>query len=285
MKIGKKKAKEKTQKEKQPKLAKAKKTKEPPRPEYTDSGGLDYDVYYMKKSEYLLTVLAAAVVLAALGFVFYQSPLVSALVALLAFKYPAMRTKSIIAKRRQKLMLQFKDMLYSLSSAIGAGNSIESAMRVVLDDMEHQYVSNDTYIIKELELIISKLEMNQNIEDLFKDLAERSGLEDILVFSNIFGIAKRTGGNMIQIIRQTSDIITQKIETKMEIETVLAEKKMEQKIMAAMPIVLTVMLSYTAKDYMAPLFATLGGRVVSTIAVVLIAVGFLWGRKLTDIII
>jgi tight adherence protein B len=237
----------------------------------------------MKPQEYLLYLLAAAAVLFALGFVFYRSVILSGVLALLAFRYPPIRTREIISARRRRLTLQFKDMLYSLSSALSAGSSVEMAMSAVLSDMEQQYGNPDTLIVRELELIVSKLALGQNIEELFLDLAQRSGIDDIRTFAHIFEISKRTGGNLMQIIRQTSDVITEKIETKQEIETILAEKKMEQKVLAITPLVLMVLLTETTGDFMAPLFASLEGRLVCTLALALIVTGFLWGRKLTDI--
>ena len=262
-----------------------KKVKEPPRPERTESGGLDYSVYYMKPAEKLGYILLAAAGLFALGYIFYRSAILAGLLALLSLKYPAIRTRQIIAARRRKLTLQFKDMLYSLSSALGAGCSVEKAMAVALEDMERQYVDPRTHIIQELELIVSKLSMNQNLVDMLFDMSERSGIDDYRTFSIIFEISKRTGGNLIQIIRQTSDVISQKIETKQEIDTLLAEKKMEQKVLTVMPILLMLLLTQTTGDFMAPLFHNPTGVLVSTFALALIGVGYLWGLKLTDITI
>ncbi len=271
--------KEKAPKEKKEKKVKEKKIK---LPEYTETGGLDYSVYYMKPLERLAYIFLAAAGLFALGWIFYQNVILSALLALLSLCYPPIRTKQIISKRRQQLTLQFKDMLYSLSSAIGAGSSVERAMSATLEDMERQY-SEEAYIVKELGLICSKLEMNQNIEDLFADLGRRSGISDIRTFANIFEISKRTGGNLIQIIRQTSTVIAEKIETKTEIDTLLAEKKMEQKVLTVMPIALVYVLTVSTGGFMDPIFTTLMGRGVATLGLALIFVGFLWGKKLTDI--
>ena len=261
----------------------AKKEKAPKKPEFTETGGRDYSVYYMKPMERLMYILLAAVVLFVLGYIFYQSIIVAGLFALLSLKFPSIQTKTLISRRRRDLTLQFKDALYSLSSAVGAGNSVERAIPIVLEDMERQYVDPDTYIIQELTLICSKLSLNQNIEDLFRDLAERSGIEDIRTFANIFEISKLTGGNIMQIILHTSNIITQKIETSNEIETLLAEKKMEQKVMIVMPIGLTALLTATTGDFMAPLFQRFAGRAVCTLALGLIIAGYFWSKKLTDI--
>lgn len=261
---------------------KTKKVKTPPKPERTETGGLDYSVYYMKPSEWLLYFAIAAAILFVLGMIFYREPKIAAVLALLGLKFPSLQTKSIISKRRSQLTLQFKDMLYSLSSAVSSGSSVEMAMRVVLEDMKKMYVNPDTYIIQELTLMVSKLNLGANIEDLFRDLADRSGIEDIRTFANIFEISKRTGGNVIKIIRQTSDIITQKIETSNEIQTLLASKKMEQKVMTAAPILLLALLEQTTGDFMAPMFEGTG-RLICTLALAMVLVGFLWGNKLTDI--
>lgn len=270
-------------KEKTPKLKKEKKEPKVKLPEYSETGGLNYSVYYMKPMERLIYILLAAAALAVLGYIFYRNLIFCAVLALLSLAYPPIRTRQIIAKRRQQLTLQFKDMLYSLSSAIGAGSSVERAMTATLEDMERQYMGGDAYIVKELELICSKLEMNQNIEDLFADLGERSGIEDIRTFASIFEISKRTGGNLIQIIRQTSNVIAEKIETKTEIDTLLAEKKMEQKVLTIMPIGLVYLLTVTTEGFMDPIFTTPMGRVVATVGLALVLVGYLWGKKLTDI--
>lgn len=262
---------------------KAVKEKKIKKSEYTETGGMDYSVYYMKPIEYIFYLLLAAGVLFALGFIFYRSVPIAAVLMLLAFLYPPIRTKQIISARRQRLNVQFKDMLYSLSSALSAGNSVERSMSLVLEDMERQYVNPQTHIVQELQLITSKLSLNANIEDLLADLSDRSGIEDIRTFSNIFEISKRTGGNLIQIVRQTSEIIGQKIETKTEMETILAEKKMEQKVLTATPILLLFFLTQSTGDFMAPLFSTIPGRVVCTISLAMVVVGYFWGKKLSDI--
>lgn len=263
------------------KKEKIKKTETP----QSESGVVDYSVYVMSGREKVLCILAAGCVLFGIGYIFYRSVPLSCLFALLALKYPRFRTAQVIRKRKQKLSLQFKDMIYSLSSAISAGNSVEHALELALEDMEVQYGDPNTYIVKELELITSRVSMNQNVEEVLADFGRRSGLEDIKTFAGMFEIAKRTSGNTIDIIRQTSAVITDKIEIENEMETMLSGKKMEQKVLTAIPILLVYFLTVTTGDFMAPIFTTVGGRCVATVAVVIIGIGFFWSVKLTDIAI
>lgn len=243
----------------------------------------DYNAYKMTLGERIMYIILAAIVIFIIGFIFYRSIIFSLILTPLALLYPKYRLTQIIHKRKKQLTLQFKDMLYSLSSAIGAGNSVETSLNIVLNDMERQYFDPDTFIIKELELMVSKISLNQNIEDIFRDFAARSGIEDIKTFASIFEISKRTGGNLIEIIRQSSIIITEKIEMKMEIDTSLAGRKMEQKVLTIIPIVLIWVLTETTEGFMDVIFTSAEGRVVATVALIMILAGYLWSRKITDI--
>lgn len=244
---------------------------------------MDYSVYIMTLQEKILYTLLAAAVLFGVGYVFYRSIIVSAIFAVLSVKYPEMRAKEIAANRQRALTLQFKDMLYSLSSAVGAGSSVENGLSIALEDMRKQYANPKTSIIQELELMVARVKLGQNIEEIFNDFARRSHIEDVQTFANIFDIAKRTGGNMIRIIRQTTDVISEKIETKNEIETALSGRKMEQKVLTAMPILLILFMTYGSGGFMEPIFTTIVGRIVATLGLICVILGSLWSQKITDI--
>jgi len=243
---------------------------------------VDYNTYRMSMVERCLYILAAAILLFALGYIFYRSLVLAALMTPLALLYPRIRTKQLIAKRKRQLLLQFKEMLYSLSSTIGAGSSVANAVDIVLDDMERQY-DKDAFIINELELMSSRIAMNRTVEEVFADFAQRSGLDDVRTFASIFEIAKRTGGNLIEIIRQTSTVITEKIEIKLEMQTMLAGKRFEQKVLTFIPVGLVWMLTETTSGFMEPIFTTAVGRIVATAALAIIGVGYFWSKKIAEI--
>ncbi len=247
------------------------------------NGATNYNVYHMSKGEMILYTGLAGVLLFGLGYVFYQNIVVSLVFSLLALKYPKIKEKDLIQKRKKQLTLQFKDMLYSLSSAVSSGNSVEHALEIARDDMINQYGEHKIFIVDELELMVSKVSINQNIEDVLANFAERSGIEDVKTFADIFEVAKRTGGNLVQIIRQSTDVIADKIEIETEMDTMLSGKKMEQKVVTVMPILLTFFMTVTTDGFMTPLFTTLAGRLTSTVALVLILAGAFWAQSITNI--
>ncbi len=249
----------------------------------TGNGAIDYDIYIMQRREKILYILAAAGFLSVLAFIFYHNIVVSLFITPLALFYPKMRTKEIVKKRKDDLNLQFKEMLYSLSASLSSGKSLETSFRGVLKDLCIIYPDEETPIIKEIQLIIRRLDMNEQIEGILSDFAERSHLEDVRSFAGVLGICNKRGGNVVEIIRNTSNVINDKIEIKQEIATVLAQKKFEQKILGFMPVGLIIFLSLTQRDYMEPVFNTAAGRAVMTAAAAFITAGYLITKKIMDI--
>lgn len=248
-----------------------------------ETANIDYSTYYMTKEEIILYTLIGCAVMFALGYIFYRSIFVALIFALLGIKYPEIKTKSIISDRQKKISYQFKDMLYAMQSAVASGTSVENAVTMALEEMKKQYVDTNTIIIKELELMVNRISVGTNIEEVFADFAARTHNEDVFTFSNIFEISKRTGGNIVEIMRETTTVISEKIETKGEIDTKLAGRKSEGRVMVAMPILLIFFMSKTTGEFMEPVFTTLSGRVAATVALLLIIVGALWQNRITDI--
>ncbi len=248
-----------------------------------ESDLLRYDKYVMSIPEKVFWFLIAAVVIFGVGYFIYRSIVPSLLLSLLALKYPKIRAKALLNKRRSMLRVQFKEMLYSLNSALAAGKAIETAFREMEKDMRMLYPGKTGYIVAELGKINSHLEMNEPIEEVMKQFAERTALEEILTFSEILFTSKRAGGNIIDVIKNTSRTITEKLEFRMELDTLLAQRKLEQKVMAMFPFVIIMLMTAMAPDYMEPVFRTIAGNIVMTIVLAVYALALWIGSKIVDI--
>lgn len=97
----------------------------------------------------------------------------------------------------------------SVSFALNVGYSIENAFIQAVEELELIY-GRDSDITIKFRYIVVRLGQNENIEDIFMDFAEESKVEDIIYFAEIFRYAKRSGGDLISIIRNTTQIIQQR---------------------------------------------------------------------------
>ena len=101
--------------------------------------------------------------------------------------------------------------------------------------------------VAELKYIRNQMQISIPVEKLLSQLGERTGVEDIQSFVNVYAIAKRTGGNLEQVLHNTAVRLRDKMEVMEEIEACIAAKKMEERIMGCMPCGI-IPVSYTHLD-------------------------------------
>lgn len=284
-------------------LFKKKKETQPPEPQWftsvTNLPTYNYKVYYMSKLEKILYFLLAFVIGAVVGYLFYgglgrdefgQRTTLSwildisipAIVGLVAGRiFVPTRTKQIRDKNARTLNSQFRDFLEAFNTSIGAGKNVVDSFHAVYDDMRIQF-EEDAFIVKELEVILSGMANNFDVEDLMEDLGNRSGNDDIVSFANVFRISYRKGGNLKDTINTTHSILSDKMEIKEEIETMVSASKMEQTVMIFMPIALIGIMKSMSPDFAAN-FASPAGVASTTIAIGLFIVSYFVGRKILNI--
>lgn len=243
---------------------------------------IHYDNYKFTKVEAILYGGEWLGLSILVGWLFYHS--IFAIIILFAFiKFFFDDKKKILnCKRRKELNLQFKDAISSLSNALAAGYSVENAFTESYDELGLIY-PKDAFIMIELYHIMRKLEMNETIESLLGDLAKRSKDEDIKSFTEVFSIAKRSGGDFLSIIDMTVNSITGKIEVKREIDVLLANKRLEQKIMNIIPMFIILYIRITSKEYFNILYHNMFGITVMTICLSIYLIAYCLGRKIVDV--
>ena len=232
----------------------------------------DYSSYNPSKAEVLLCSLAGVAAGGVVGYVFYEHIVAIAVGAIAAAIYVNLyyiqsRTEAV----KNKLLLQFRDMLESLSSSVSAGANILAALATAQKDMESLHGS-DSYIACELQHINDGVAANQNLELLLSEFGSRSGLQEVKSFANVFETCNRLGGNIREVSDITCQIICDKIEVRQEILTVVSAKKTEQLAMLVMPMVFVMLLKGLGAS-IADMSSAIG-RVSSTVALVLFALSY-----------
>ncbi|MDR0491521.1 MAG: type II secretion system F family protein [Oscillospiraceae bacterium] len=187
-----------------------------------------------------------------------------------------------IKTRRAKLRVQFFDLLESMSVAMRAGNPMLSALKSARDDLLLIY-PDDSDIITELDVMLGKFYNAMPLSESFSDLAERSGLEDIASFASIYATIEGKSSRADEIIRETQQIISDKMEIEVEIDTLLTAAKAEVNIMLFMPLVLLGIIGYAGAGFMDSIYTTTAGRVVSTGGLIVYIICFVLARKFSNV--
>ena len=242
----------------------------------------DYEHYCFSSREFLKYTGQALALCIMADYLFYRSVWVLLLAFPVVVFYLKWQQNRMIRERRKNLNYQFKDALTSLSVAVQAGYSVESAVKTCLRDLERLY-GKGTDIVEEFRYIESQQHISVPLEELFLDLGERSQVEDIENFASVFYTAKRTGGDMNRVIQKVTRMLGDKIDVKKEIEATLAAKKSEQMIMSLMPAGIILYLQMTSPGFLSVLYGNPFGIVAMSICLAIYATAYWLGRRIVDI--
>ncbi|MNN51498.1 hypothetical protein D3C81_1661350 [compost metagenome] len=136
--------------------------------------------------------------------------------------------------------------------------------------------------MRELAIICARMDYGQPVEEALLDFSRRAALEDIDNFADVFTTCKRSGGDLVEVVRRTSNLIGEKLEISQEIGVMIAQKRFEAKAMLAAPILFLLFMQMTSPDYMLPLHQGVG-LLISGLALLLYAVCAWLMLKIIDI--
>ena len=241
----------------------------------------DYNVYEESLREKMLWFLIGFAASGIVLFAFYNSIIVSLSVGIVCgILFIPIRRKQVIEKRKKNLTIQFRALLDALATSVGAGKNMYDAFHGAADDLAVQF-NQDADIVTEVKQISTGLYNNIQIENLLLNFAERSGLEDVRNFANVFATCYKKGGNINEVIKNTATIIGDKIEVQMEVETMVSGQKGQLSILMVMPVFFVLVLRFLGGGLLD--LDSLVGILSVTGAIIVFILAYFIGKKILDI--
>lgn len=243
----------------------------------------DYSVTPSTLFDHILAFLTGFAAGFAVLFIFYKIIPLSILGGVIVgVVYIFVAAQNAIQKRLKKLRVQFFDLLEAMSVAMRAGNPVLKALESARNDLELIYSQNSDIIV-ELDIIIRKFHNAVSLSAAFSDFAERSGLEDVASFASIYATIEGKSSRADEIVRETQQIISDKMEIEMEIDTLMTAAKSEVNIMLFMPLVILGVIGYAGAGFMDAIYTTALGRVVATGGLIVFIISFIMARKFSNV--
>jgi len=186
--------------------------------------------------------------------------------------YIPFAVKKCVRNQKEKslyeLSLAFKDALACMENAMAVGYSPESAIRETVKELAQLY-GEQHRLCMDFQKIVKQMELGVSLEQAFAEFAKQSEAEDICLLAELFQIAKRTGGNLAQVFRQTQGVLQEKIDLKRELRTMIASKHLEFQVMCQVPYGILIYLKLCAPSMSRGLYDTGAG-------VLFMSGAFLW---------
>ncbi len=226
----------------------------------------------------LIGVVAGAATGGMLGMPFAGMIILAIITGCLGLWIGYSRQKEKVMQRHKE---EFRLCLDMMIPVLRSGRSVEGAIDALLEqDLDRREAP---WICAELEKIQSGIRLSKPVEDCFTELGEMSGIPDIQDFADILSVSKRSDGNITRIMDRTSRIMQEKTEAEEELRVILAQRKMEQRVLQLMPAGIFLLLRIISPDYIQVLYTTAAGRGVLAVCIGLTAFSWYLSERLAKI--
>ena len=186
--------------------------------------------------------------------------------------------------REQKLKDQrdFRELLELLLGTMQAGYSFENAFINVQKELA-LVLGRDNKFVEAVDEMNRRVSINMPMETAFEKLAQYVDLQECYELAEIIKIAKRLGGDYNRNIRWAAQKIDDKISLAADIEVMLAEKKLELRIMTIMPILIMAYIKVASGEIISAMYHNIIGVCVMTICLGLYIGMVKWARRIAAI--
>lgn len=179
-------------------------------------------------------------------------------------------------QRMKKFSEEFPDSLDLLVSALRAGLSFSAAMQIVAEESPEPVRSEFAVTVEEQSL---GLEFRESLVNLTK----RVDSLDLRFFVTAVILQRETGGNLAEVLENTSRLIRDRFRILGDIATFTAQGRMTGAILFCLPLGISIFTIVITPDYFRPMLASEGGRAALWIAGSAQVLGALAIRKIVNI--
>ncbi len=236
----------------------------------------------IRRLEYMAAILRTLGLMTMVSVLYYESGWAFAALVPVGVWYFRNWEKECIEKKRGEFLRQFQEAIQSISVSLNVGYSLENAVRETEKELGLLY-SKNAAILREFRYMTRQLRLQIPMEQIMEEWADRVEQEDVRNFVNVFITAKRSGGDMIGIIRNSIEQIRDKLEVQQEIETLLAAKKYELKVMSFIPFGILAYMKLSFPEFMEVLYGNLFGIGVMSLCLAVYLGAYYLGGKIVNI--
>lgn len=178
------------------------------------------------------------------------------------------------ARRLATLESQLDGVLNGISSALRAGASLGQAVSGA--------ASEATGIIQEVLLEADRLiRLGAPAAEALTQIAAQTGSQDLASVAVAAQVQSRAGGNLAEAIDSATFTIRERRTFRARLNALTAQGKMSGKIATALPVMFLVPVLLINPQYMEPMIGNPVGRILATICVGMMGLGWVIVRRIT----
>ena len=229
----------------------------------------------LRVAEYYYIRIGVSLALGVLLFVF-RDPVSGVIGFVLGYFLPRFWIGRRISGRLSSFNKQLPDTITLLSNSLRAGSSFLQSIELVSRE-------GGPPMSEEMGRVVREVNLGLGMEEALHNLVRRIKSDDLDLMVTAIGIQQQVGGNLAEILDTIAFTIRERVRIKGDINTLTAQGRVSGYLVAFLPIALGAALNAINPSFMEPLFTQTIGRILIGVGAVMMIIGFLAIRKITDI--
>jgi tight adherence protein B len=180
------------------------------------------------------------------------------------------------ARRQARFEEQLPDTLQLLGGALQAGHSLLQAVDTVVKEA-------DEPMSVEFQRVLTEARLGMPLEEALDGVAKRMNSQDFEWTVMAVSLQRQIGGNLAELLNTVASTIRERYTLKRQIRALSAEGRLSSIILSVLPFLMFFVLLAFNPTFLAPLYTTPLGLAMLSSAAILMIVGILWMKKITNI--
>lgn len=200
-------------------------------------------------------------------------PLMTVPAALFAFVVPFFYVEYKRRTRIQCLCRQLPEAFDQLKRAVKSGQTIAGAMQVVAADMPAP-------LSEEFSICCKQQQLGLSTHAALHDLARRTGVMELQIFSVAMLVQRDSGGNCIELLNNLAEMVRGRLNLVARVKALTGEGRMQAMVLTVLPIAAFAAIMTLDPEYGKPLLERPQLLIAIATAQIL---GMLWIRKIVNV--
>ena len=183
----------------------------------------------------------------------------------------------VAARRRTKAFdKQLPDVLATVASTLRAGHGLRPALRAVADD-------GSPPASEEFARVLGEERLGRPLDRAIAAMCERVGSPDLDYVATAISVQSQAGGSLASLFDTLSETVRERQRHARKVRALTSMGRMSATVLLSLPFVLAGLMTLINPAYMAPLYSTSTGHMVSAICIASMAIGGLVLKKIVNV--
>ncbi|QDY78795.1 type II secretion system F family protein [Streptomyces qinzhouensis] len=180
------------------------------------------------------------------------------------------------AKRTEAFINQLPELARVLANATQAGLALRTALAMAADELDDPAGA-------ELGLVADRLAVGQSLDDALAELGERLPSRELVVLVTTLVLANRAGGQVVSSLRNLTQTLEERKETRREVTTMLSQIKVTAFAVPLLGFGFLLMINGMSPGALDEMTGSVVGQIATLVAVGLYVLGGLLIRRFSRI--